>query len=390
MRLLMYLPEHYEFSCTVKINSGNRALEQIPFELDALNARKPLVIARKDDSERGLIDVIIDAFKDSGVTVGIFDGVPSAPDLKLVRELFNIYRDRGHDAVIAVGGGPVADTAKILNLAVSGKPEDIEECAGDDHVKKPLKPLIIVPTTAGTGYEVSKYAFFAGRDYASHFLMPHLAVIDPRMTIPEDAVTTAATALTALTHAVEAYTCPDRNPLADAYAYAAIQLIMEHLVNVIRDQHDRNGLMSLANAHAMAGCAFSNVALGVAHKLGNVVGEVCHLSPGLCMGMLLPHILEREISEGGDHVSDLLLPLAGFDAYASMAENMRAQRAVEILHDLLDDLSKASSGAISRIWTDAQVSEDTLQGIAQKAASNGISFGMDDCVKILRAARKGI
>ena len=385
----MYLPEHYEFFCPVKINSGDRALEQIPFELDALNARRPLVIAGKDDSERGLVDVIIDAFKDSRVAIGIFDGVSSAPDVKLIRELFNIYRDRGHDAVIAVGGGPVADTAKVLNIAVSGKPEDIEECIGDDHVKKPLKPLIIVPTIAGTGYEVSKYAFFAGRDYASHFLMPHLAVIDPRMTIREDAVTTAATALTALTHAVEAYTYPDRNPLADAYAYAAIQLIMEHLVDVIKDQRDRNGRLSLANAHIMAGCAFSNVALGVAHKLGNVVGEACHLSPGLCMGMLLPHVLERQISEGGYHISDLLLPLAGFDAYASMAENLRAQRAVEILHDLLEDLSKASGGAIPRTWKDTQVSEDTLQGIAQKAASNGISFDMDDCVKILREAREG-
>ena len=156
MRLLMLLPEHYEFFCPVKINSGNRALEQIPFELDALNARKPLVIARKDASERGLVDVIIDAFKDSGIAIGIFDGVPAAPDLKLVRELFNIYRDRGYDAVIAVGGGPLADTAKVLNIAVSGKPEDIEGCAGENQIKNPLKPLIIVPTLSGTGYEMSK------------------------------------------------------------------------------------------------------------------------------------------------------------------------------------------------------------------------------------------
>jgi alcohol dehydrogenase len=389
MRLLMLLPEHYEFFCPVKINSGNRALEQIPFELDALNARKPLVIARKDASERGLVDVIIDAFKDSGIAIGIFDGVPAAPDLKLVRELFNIYRDRGYDAVIAVGGGSVADTAKVLNIAVSGKPEDIEGCAGEDQIKNPLKPLIIVPTLSGTGYEMSRYAFFDGRSYASHFLMPHLAVIDPRMTIQEDAVTTAATALAALAHAVEAYTGSGKNPLADAYAYTAIQLIMEHLVNVIRDQRDRNGRLSLANAHAMAGCAFSNVAPGVAHKLGKVMGDVCHLPPGLCMGMLLPHILEREMSESGYHISDLLLPLAGFDAYASMAENLRARRAVEILHDLLKDLSAVSGGAISRLWKDAQVSEATLQDMAQKAVASGASFDMDGCVKILREAREG-
>jgi len=384
----MHLPEHYEFFCPVKINSGNRALEQIPFELDALNARKPLVIARKDDSERGLVDVMVDAFKDSGIAVGIFDGVPVAPDLKLIRELFNIYRDRGYDAVIAVGGGSVADTAKVLNIAVSGKPENIEGYAGENMIKRTLKPLIIVPTLTGTGYEISRHAFFNGKDYTSHFLMPHLAVIDPRMTIPEDSVTTAATALAALAHAVEAYAGSGKNPLVDAYAYAAIQLIMKNLVNVIRDQRDRNGRLSLANAHAMAGCAFSNVAPGVAHKLGKVMGDVCHLPPGLCMGMLLPYVLEKQVSEGGYHISDLLLPLAGFDAYARMAENLRARRALEILHDLLKYLSKASGGAISRIWKDAQVSEDALQKIAQKAVSVGASFDINGCVKILREARE--
>ena len=107
------------------------------------------------------------------------------------------------------------------------------------------------------------------------------------------------------------------------------------------------------------------------------------------MGMLLPHILEKQMSEGGHHISDLLLPLAGFDAYASMAEDLRARRAVDILHDLLKDVSVASGGAISRIWKDAQVSEETLQDIAQIAVGNGASFDMDGCMKILREAREG-
>jgi alcohol dehydrogenase len=195
--------------------------------------------------------------------------------------------------------------------------------------------------------------------------------------------------LAALAHAVEVYTGSDKNPLADAYAYTAIQLIMEHLVNVIRDQRDRNGRLSLANAHVMAGCAFSNVAPGVAHKLGKVMGDVVHLPPGLCMGMLLPHILEREMSEGGYHIPNLLLPLAGFEANASTAENLRARRAVDILHDLLKDLSAVSGGAISLTLKDAQLSEDTLQDIAQIAVASGATFDVDDCVKILTKAREG-
>ncbi|MCX5844741.1 MAG: iron-containing alcohol dehydrogenase [Deltaproteobacteria bacterium] len=386
----MFLPEHYEFSCPVKINSGNRALEHIPFELDTLNARKPFVITSKDAAKRGLVDIIIDAFKDSGITIGIFDSVPPSPDLKLIRELFTIYRDRGYDAIIAIGGGPVTDTAKALNIVVSGEPEDLERYAGDDLIKKPLKPFIVVPTLSGTGYETSRYAFFEGRVYTSHYLMPDLVVIDPRMTIAEDAKTTASITLVALTHAVEAYTCPGKNPLADAHAYAAIQFIMENLVNVVRNPQDGNGRLALANAHTMAACAFSNMEAGIVHKLGKVVGDACQLPHGLCMGVLLPHILGRQLSEGGYYISDLLLPLAGFDTYADTAENMKAQKAIGILYNFQKELFDAGGGAIIRTLKDAEVPKEILKDIAQKAVGYGSNaFNEDGYLTVLEQAWEG-
>ena len=386
----MFLPEHYDFSCPVKINSGNRALEHIPFELDTLNVRKPLVITSKDAATRGLVDIIIDAFKDSGVTIGIFDSVPPSPGLKLIRELFTIYRDRGYDAIIAIGGGPVTDTAKALNIIVSGEPEDLEGYAGDDLIKNPLKPFIFVPTLSGTGYETSRYAFFEGRAYMSHYLMPDLVVIDPRMTIAEDAKTIASITLVALTHAVEATTCPGKNPLADAYAYAAIRFIMENLVNVIRNPQDGNGRLALANAHTMAACAFSNVEVGIVHKLGKAVGDACRLPHGLCMGVLLPHILERQLSEGGYYIADLLLPLAGFDTYADTAENMKAQQAIGILNDFQNELFDVGGGAIFRTLKDGKVPKAILRDIAQKAVGNGSKgFSEDGYVMVLEQAWEG-
>ena len=386
----MLLPSNYEFSCPVKINSGNRALEHIPFELDTLNARKPLVITSKDAAQRGLVDIIIDAFKDSGVAIGVFDSVPPSPDLKLLRELFTIYRDRGYDAVIAIGGGPVTDAAKALNIVVSGEPEDLERYAGDDLIKKPLKPFIFVPTLSGTGYETSRYAFFEGRVYTSHYLMPDLVVIDPRMTLAEGAKTTASITLVALTHAVEAYACPGKNPLADAYAYAAIRFIMENLVNVVRNPQDRNGRLALANAHTMAACAFSNMEVGIVHNLGKVVGDTCRLPHGLCMGVLLPHILERQLSEGGYYISDLLLPLAGFDTYAETEETMKAQQAIGILYNFQKELFDAGGGAIFRTLKDGKVPKEILRDIAQKAVGNGSKgFSEDDYKMVLEQAWEG-
>ena len=386
----MLLPKNYEFSCPVKVNSGNRALEHLPFELDILNARKPLVITTKDATNRGLVNIIIDAFKGSGVTIGIFDAVPSSPDVKLIRELFSLYRDRGYDAVIALGCGAVTDAAKVLNIVVSGKPEDLERCAGDNLIKKHLNPFIVVPTLSGTGYETSQYAFLNDRAYASHFLMPDLVVIDPRVTISEDAKTTASTTLTALTHAIEVHTCPGKNPLADAYAYSAVQFIMENLVNVIRNPSDKKGCLALANAHCLAGCAFSNAEAGIAHKLGKLVGDTCQLPHGLCMGVVLPHVLGKQISEGIHGISNLLLPVAGFDVYAGAAENQRARKSVDILHTFLDELFETSGGAIFRTLKDAEVPKGILRDLAEKAIGFvSKDFYMKDYLSILEQAWEG-
>ena len=385
----MFLPDNYEFICPVKINSGNRALENLPVELDALNARKPLVITGKDATQRGLVDVLIDAFKDSGTIIGIFDGVPPVPDLKLIREMFYLYCDKGYDAVIALGG-PVTDAAKVLNIAVSGEPGDLESCAGCDMIKKPLKPLVFIPTLSGSGYETSKYAYFGGRMYSSRFLMPDLVVIDPRITDHVDIKTTTATSLIALTHSVDAYTCPGKNPLTDSYAYTAIQFIMENLLNVLINPQDKQGRLALANAHCMAGCAFSNAPAGMTHVLGKAAGDACGIAHGLCMGVLLPYVLERRISMPGFQIADLLLPLAGFDVYADTTEALRAQKAISALHDLQDNLFKLSSGTIPRTLKDLNISKELLKDIARQAVGEGLKgFDAEDHLAILEKAWEG-
>ena len=386
----MFIPDNYSFACPVKTNSGNRALEHLPVEMDALNARKPLVIAGKKASQKGLVDVMIGAFRDSGITLGVFDGVPASPDVRLIRELYRTYQDNGCDALIAVGGGSATDTAKALNITVSGAPEDLALCAGKDLIKTPMKPLIYVPDLSGTGYETSRYAFLGDGIYDSPFLMPHLAVIDPRMTVSEDAKTTAAMALAALTQAAEAYVSPVKNPLVGCYAYPAIQFIMENLVNVIRNPHEKKGSLALANAHCMAGCAFSNAAAGMAHALGNAVGNDCGAAHGLCMGVVLPYVLQIYASLPGYHMTDLLLPLAGFDGYAAGPEDKRGQRAVEKIFDLQNELHKVSGGAIPRTLKEVNLSRDILKETARKAAgdsSTGLDAGV--CLAVLEQAWEG-
>jgi alcohol dehydrogenase len=165
---------------------------------------------------------------------------------------------------------------------------------------------------------------------------------------------------------------------------------MENLVNVIRNPQDGNGRLALANAHIMAACAFSNMEMGIVHKLGKVVGDACQLPHGLCMGVLLSHVLERQLSEGGYSISDLLLPLAGFDIYADTAENVKSQKAIGILYNFQKELFDTGGGAIFRTLKDGKVPKEILKDIAQKAAGyNSITFNENDYLKVLEQAWEG-
>ncbi|MCD6487186.1 MAG: iron-containing alcohol dehydrogenase [Syntrophobacterales bacterium] len=385
----MFFPDNYEFYCPVKINSGNKALEHLPVELDALNAVKPLILTDRVVVKKGLIRRITSAFKDSGITMDIFDGIPQAPDLKLVRRLMNIYRDTGCDSIIAVGGGAVVDTAKALDIVVSGKPEDLRDVAGNDLIKNPLGPLVFVPTASGTGFETSGFAALGGMVFSSRFLMPDLVVIDPRMITSEKADAVVATSMIALAHCAEAYTCPAKNPMIDTYAYPAMQFIGENLVNVIKSG-DRKGRLALANAATMAGIVFSGTSRGIIHELGWTVDDISGHSHGICMGILLPYALEYNINSEGYHMSDMLLPIAGPEIYAGTAKNLRARKAINFIYDMQHDIHDISKGGIPLTLKDAGISKDALQGIAGAAVGDGhTGFNMDDCMVILEHAWEG-
>ncbi|RSR18770.1 iron-containing alcohol dehydrogenase, partial [Acinetobacter baumannii] len=163
--------------------------------------------------------------------------------------------------------------------------------------------------------------------FASYYLMPHAAILDPRMTLTLPPHLTAMTGMDALTHCVEAYTCMAANPLSDAYASAGIKKISENLFNVLENPNDSQGRLELAQASTMAGIAFSNSMVGLVHSLGHALGAVAHLPHGLCMNLFLPYVLEYNKQVNGKKIGELLLPLAGADIYAQTPATQRADRA---------------------------------------------------------------
>lgn len=369
--------QYYEFFCPVKVIAGKAALEHIPYEVTGLGAKRPMIITDKGVRAAGLLDPVISACEEGGLEIAsIYDDVPPDSSTAVVRDITGIYRSEKCDSIIAVGGGSAIDTAKAVNILVSEGGDDISKYVGAGVLKRALKPFFVVPTTAGTGSEVTAVAVIADLEksvklpFSSSFLLPNAAVIDPRMTLTLPPHITAATAMDAMTHATEAFTCMAKNPLSDAYATSAIKKISTHLLTVMDSPRNADARLELAQASTMAGIAFSNSMVGLVHALGHATGAICHLPHGLCMSLYLPYVLEYNLDTIRQPLGELLLYLDGPEVYANTPASRRAEASISSIRRLRDALYKHCK--LPRTLKETgKVEESQLDRIAQVALDDG-------------------
>jgi len=204
---------------------------------------------------------------------------------------------------------------------------------------------------------------------------------------------TAATGMDALTHAVEAYIGPQKNPISDAFASAAMELIRHNLIPAVTDGSNKDIRLAMANAAMLAGLAFSNSMVGVVHATAHATGGVCHVPHGIANSILLPYGLEFYLEKSSQvqaYIETLLLPLAGPDIYVQTPPGERAAKAVTTIRTMSNELKKLC-GLPTRL-SEAGVTEDQLDSIAEKAINDGaISFSpvevsLEEARKILKAA----
>ncbi|OYT14598.1 MAG: alcohol dehydrogenase [Bacteroidetes bacterium 4572_77] len=373
------IPSYYEFRNSVKIISGSKALENIPFELKNLEAKKPMILTNDILVKFGQVKIVTDAFKESDIIIGsIFTDIPPDSSVKVVNKVAKIYKETGCDAIIAIGGGSVIDTAKGANIVISKNTDDLMKYMGSEIITGKLQPFIAIPSTAGTGSEATLVAVIANQEknvkmeFVSYNLLPDVAVLDPRMTVSLPARLTASTGIDALVHAIEAYTCLQKNPLSDAYSFAAINLIREYLQKVVENGKDQDGRLAMANASLMAGVAFSNSMVGVVHAIGHACGGVCHVPHGDAMTILLPHGMEFNMDKIADGYAELLLPLAGAEIFASTPKNKRAVKSVEVVRNMINKLNK-TCGLPTRL-RDVGVKKEDFSRIAKTAINDGAAI----------------
>ncbi len=397
----MLLHENIEFMCPVKVGSGNNALEHLPTDLAASNAKKPLIITTKDINAGGLIKNIVNAFKTSGLVLGVYDAIDDSPGIETIKTLTDIYMNKGFDSIIAVGAGEVADVAKILNIAVSSSPEDLKKSIGVDNIAEPLRPFVYVPTSLGTGGEASGNATLGDMSFSSKYLMPDIVTIDPRMLKEEKHENVVNLALASLTKSAEVYADQASDPFVCSYAHLSIECIMTHLEDVVRNSvaekgwfgkiknefTDKKGRIALANASIMADSVYSNAMEGLAQKLGREISEICDVKPGIVMGVMLPYVLEYNAYRKGHNAEKLMLPVAGLDVYCSTPAGQRFDSAIGKIRHLQNELYSISSAVLPRTLEDVNLPKDILSKIAETVA--GDDYDKDACLMILEHAYAG-
>lgn len=404
----MTLPAYFEYGCRVRIVAGQGSLEKIPRLFSGAGAVRPLLITDRGVAGAGLAETVMRAMGGDCQPAAVEEDVPPDSELETVRRISTLYRDCGCDSILAVGGGSVLDTAKGVNVLVSENADDLARFAGAGSLTRPLQPLIAVPTTAGTGSEVTLVAVVADRRseskmlLTSPFLQPLAAVLDPRMTLTLPPDVTAATAMDALTHAVEAYTCLGKNPVSDACARSAIALIGKHLLSVMQEPEDEQGRLSLAVAATLAGMAFSNAMVGMVHSLGHAVGAICHVPHGTCMAILLPYGLEYNRETIDAVTAELLLPLAGREEWVRTPDHVRGQRTIAVIRNLNQALHDRTDGVHPRHFSEVfdregapLVPREKLPSVARRAIDDASVFynpremGYSDALGVLEAAWEG-
>lgn len=392
------IPNYYEFQNAAKILSGELAIENIPHELIALGAKKVLILTDKTLEKIGTLQIVIDALSGKDVEIaGIFSDIPTDSSIDVINQIVKMYKDLNCEAILALGGGSVIDTAKGTRMVLAQEKENIMDLAGCELITYGKHiPFIVIPTTSGTGSEVTLVAVILNKlqnikmEFISYYLVPDVAVLDPRMTLTLPKKISASTGIDALCHAVEAYTCLQKNPLSDAYATSAIEIIRDNLIDVIKNGGDKKLRLAMANASLMAGVAFSNSMVGVVHAIGHSVGAVSRVPHGDAMSILLPHCMRFNKDKLEAEYAKLLLYIAGEEIYVNTPRDKKADKTIECIVELLKELHDIS-GLPTKL-SEANVKKEDFDAIAKKALNDGAIIvnpkhvDYDDVIKILKQA----
>ena len=361
----------WSFQSAGSLIFGRNAIDQLPDTARGLGAKRVFIVTDAILAKAGIVEMVSSKLAAAGIALEYFHVDKPEPSVEIVRMATAKAKAFGPDAMLGLGGGSNMDTAKLVAL-VHAHGGDATDYTGDCRVPGPVTPFICVPTTAGTGSEVSAAAVFTDTEKQikvsclSPFLRADAAIVDPLLTVSCPPKVTADSGIDALTHAIEAFTACDndsfplpsgersvyqgKNPMADAMAEKAIVLVGKFLKRAVKDGSDLEARDGMALAATLAGLAFSNAGVALVHAMEYPVGGAVHVSHGAGNGLLLPFVMA--FNQPAAKVNLAKLPALLGDASCD---------AIDIVTKLREDIG------IPLRLRDIGVKEEMLPGFAAKA-----------------------
>ncbi len=350
------------FRTTKRIVFGPGAVETIGAEVQLLKGKKVLVVTDPGIIQAGLLDSLTDPLKAAGLPFALFDGVESDPRIEVVEQCAEKSRQEAADLLIGYGGGSSLDIAKVTSVLLTN-PGPIDALFGIDLVPNPGLPLILVPTTAGTGSEVTPIAILSDtkeklkKGIVSPYLFPEVALLDPQLTVGLPPLVTALTGLDALIHAIEAYTSVNAFDLTDHLAFRAMELLYDNIRTAYARGEDLEARSRMLEGSLLAGIAFANAGVTAVHAFAYPLGGEFHLAHGLANSVMLPHVMRFNLLGNLPKFADIGSAL-GLDT-DPLTDKEAALEALEAVEDLMEDLN------IPRRLRDLNIPQEAIPTLAE-------------------------
>lgn len=396
----------WNFYSAGRIVFGTGCSRRLPVFLKPYAPDRILIVTDPVLQKVGIVKQISDDLRNAGLQVHIFDGGQPEPTFAVAESVVQFAAEVSPQVVIGLGGGSNMDLAKCV-AAVLSHGGTCADYVGFDRVPGPVLPLVCLPTTAGTGSEVSHASILTDSvnqvkvSIHSHYLRPALAVVDPALTLSCPPRTTAESGIDALSHAIEGYTAVNfdavdvpaddpfpfdgKQPIADCLAEKAILLIGQHLTTAVREPSNLPAREGMALAALLAGLTFSNSAVAVVHALEYPLGGALHCSHGAGNGLLLPHVMRFNIPARTSEFSRIAMLLG--EETEGLDERAAAEKSVTAVDRICREI-----GIPQRI-RDLGATPEQLPGLAAKACNirrlmilNGRSATEADLLRILQDA----
>ncbi len=293
------ITQTYQFRAPSVIVFGPGAAKEAGNHARGLG-KKALLVTDRNLEKFGLLKVVKSSLEASGVPFNVYDQVVTEPTIAHAEEGLKAYKEAQADFLIAVGGGSPMDAAKAVAV-LSRNPGKVSDFMGANKIPNAGAPLICIPTTAGTGSEVTPFTIITdtARDVkmliASSYVIPRVALVDPLMTPTMPREITAATGVDALTHAMEAYVSLKAQPITDTLALQAIRVIAANIRQAWSNGDNLEARTNMILGSLQAGLAFANSSVALVHGMARPIGAYFHVAPGISNAALLPTVMEFSI-----------------------------------------------------------------------------------------------